>query len=165
MFRIAPRQSWQSIGNAVFMECRGRQFLSLIIGLPEELIWPQSAFRVSMASRSMGAVMGLHVPQRVKEGDAYSSTFALAGRRRPLARRDAIRRKHILLLHTDTDAPPAREAASTDMHTDGTCAPCRRIRIRNAAFVAHRADPDDNGISVARFGFEKASASRVVFRT
>jgi hypothetical protein len=93
--------------------------------------------------------------QRVREGDV--SIFAFAGRRRPLAGHDAVCRKHFFLLHTDTDAPPAGAAAVADMHTNSSSAPCRRIRIRNAAFVAHRVDPDDNGISVARLSFQKAS--------
>ena len=42
------------------------------------------------------------------DGDAFSSILAFAGRRRALAGRDAFLRKHLFLLHTDTDAPPAR---------------------------------------------------------
>jgi hypothetical protein len=66
-------------------------------------------------------------------------------------------------VHTDTDAPPAREAASAYMHTNRTSAPSWRIGIRNAAFVAHRIDSDDNGISVACFSFQKVSQSRLAF--
>jgi len=103
----------------------------------------------------------LHVSQRVGEGDVHSSIFAFAGRRRSLAGRDAFFRKHLFLLHTDPDAPPAREAASAYMHTNRTSASCWRIRIRNAAFVAHRVDPDDNGTSVACFSFQKISQIRL----
>ena len=78
-------------------------------------------------------------------------------------RYDAFCRKHLFLLHTDTDAPPTREAASAHMHTIRTSAPRWRIRIRYAAFVAHCVDPDDNGTSVACFSFEKVSQSRLVF--
>ena len=55
------------------------------------------------------------------------------------------------------------KAAPSDMHTDGASPPCWRIRVCDPAFMAHSVDPDDNGPSVARSGFQKISSNRPSF--
>src|SRR5271168_1591416 len=139
---------------------RERRSLRLIVSLPMSC---RPADKLMRFGHKAGSGFPLYLCQRVGERDAHSAIFAFAARRRSLAGRDAFCRKHLFLLHTDTDAPPAREAASAYMHTNRTSAPSWRIGIRNAAFVAHRVDSDDNGTSVAYFSFQKVSQSRLVF--
>ena len=49
------------------------------------------------------------------------------------------------------------------MHTNGASPPCWRIRVCDPAFMAHSADADDNGTSVARSRFQKISSNRPGF--